>query len=90
MFSEADYVSLKGLKNRSPEEETLWQSVRKERRSIQQAEAKRMKRAAATEEEKDAREGQGQGAAGQVHRRGNRRRHPEEHGAAAAGQVQGR
>ena len=54
MFSEADYVSLKGLKNRSPEEETLWQSVRKERRSIQQAEAKRMKRAAATEQEKDA------------------------------------
>ena len=54
MFSEADYVSLKGLKNRSPEEETRWQSVRKERRSIQQAEAKRMKRAAATEEEKDA------------------------------------
>jgi hypothetical protein len=54
MFSEAVYVSIKGLKNGSPEEETLWQSVRKERRRIQQAEAKRMKRAAATEEEKDA------------------------------------
>jgi len=54
MFSEAEYVSLKGLKSRSLEEESRWQSVRQERRSIQQAEAKRLKRAAATEKEKDA------------------------------------
>ena len=54
MFAEAEYVFLKGLKSRSPEEEARWQSVRQERRSLQQAEAKRLKRAAATEKEKDA------------------------------------
>ena len=54
MFSEAEYVSLKGLKSRSPEEETRWQTVRQERRKIQKAEAMRMKRASATEKEKDA------------------------------------
>ena len=53
MFSESEYVSLKSLKNRSPEEETRWQSVRQERRRIQQAEAKRIKRAAGTQKEKD-------------------------------------
>ena len=53
MFSESEYVSLKGLKSRSPEEETRWQSVRQERRRIQQAEAKRIKRAAGTQKEKD-------------------------------------
>ena len=45
---------LKGLKNRSQEEETRWQIVRQQRRNILQADAKRMKRAAATEKEKDA------------------------------------
>ena len=54
MFSEAEYVSLKGCKSRSPEEETRWQTMRQERRKIQQAEAMRMKRASATEKEKDA------------------------------------
>ena len=54
MFSEAEYVFLKGLKSRSPEEEARWQSVQQESRSIQQAEAKRLKRAAATEKEKVA------------------------------------
>ena len=54
MFSEAEYVFLKGLKSHSPEEEARWQSVQQERRSIQQAEAKRLKRAAATEKEKVA------------------------------------
>ena len=54
MFScEAEYVFLKGLKNRSQEEETRWQTVRQQRRNILQADAKRMKRAAATEKEKD-------------------------------------
>ena len=53
MFSESEYVSLKGLKSRSPEEETRWQSVRQERRRIQHAEAMRIKRAAVTEKEKD-------------------------------------
>ena len=47
-------MSLKGLKSRSPEEETRWQTVRQERRKLQQAEAMRIKRAAATEKEKDA------------------------------------
>ena len=37
MFSEAEYVSLKGCKSHSPEEETRWQIVRQERRKIQQA-----------------------------------------------------
>ena len=54
MFTEAEYVSLKGLKSRSPEEETRWQSVREERSSIKKAEAKRIKRAAGTEKEKEA------------------------------------
>ena len=54
MFTEAEYVSLKGLKDRSPEEETRWQTVQQERRKIQQTEAMRIKRAAATEKEKDA------------------------------------
>ena len=54
MFTEAEYVSLKGLKSRSPEEETRWQTVRQERRKLQQAEAMRIKRAASTEKEKDA------------------------------------
>ena len=53
MFSKAKYVSLKGCKSRSPEEETRWQTVRQERRKIQKAEAMRMKRASATEKEKD-------------------------------------
>ena len=54
MFTEAEYVSLKGLKSRSLEEETRWQSVREERSSIKKAEAKRIKRAAGTEKEKEA------------------------------------
>ena len=54
MFTEAEYVSVKGLKDGSPEEETRWQTVRQERRKIQQTEAMRIKRAAATEKEKDA------------------------------------
>ena len=54
MFTEAEYVSLKGLKSRSPEEKTRWQSVREERSSIKKAEAKRIKRAAGTEKEKEA------------------------------------
>ena len=54
MFTEAEYVSLKSLKSRSPVEETRWQTVRQERRKLQQAEAMRIKRAASTEKEKDA------------------------------------
>ena len=54
MFSEAEYVALKGLKKRSPEEETRWKSVREERRRILKAEASKSRRAAFSEEKKDA------------------------------------
>ena len=54
MFTETEYLSLKGLKKRSPEEETRWQSVREERRRIQKAEAMKSRRAASSEEQKDA------------------------------------
>ena len=53
MFTETEYLSLKGLKKRSPEEETRWQSVREERRRIQKAEAMKSRRAASSEEQKD-------------------------------------
>ena len=54
MFSEDEYLMLKGLKKRSPEEETRWQSVREERRHIQKAEAMKSMRAAFSDEKKDA------------------------------------
>ena len=52
MFSEAEYVDLKGVKNRSPVEETHWQSVREERRRLLKMEAKRIKRVGYSEEKK--------------------------------------
>ena len=52
MFYEAEYMALKGLKNRCPVEEARWQSVQEERRRILKIEAKRNKRAGYTEEKK--------------------------------------
>ena len=54
MFTETEYLSLKGLKKRSPEEETRWQSVREERRRILKAEASKSMRTAFSDEKKDA------------------------------------
>ena len=47
-------MMLKGLKKRSPEEETRWQSVREERRRLMKMEANRQKRAGYSEEQKNA------------------------------------
>ena len=52
MFTEAEYVALKALKNRSPEEETRWQTVREERRRVLNNESKRAMRAGSSEEQK--------------------------------------
>ena len=47
-------MTLKGLKKRSHEEETRWQSVREERRRLMKMEANRMKRAGYSEEQNNA------------------------------------
>ena len=53
MFSEAEYLSLKGIKRQSLEEETCQQRVGEKRRCLQKMEANRLKQAAYSEEQKN-------------------------------------